>query len=832
MKKMASLPIGSNKILEVHTKSVSLVIKSKKKQAFVDESLVMSQNSSVEVTAANIGRLKIDNCGIDNTYDETTQSLIKVEVPPLFFEQTDYEIVIQSKDGKPVSFWHENQRIREKISTVIDENPGLISGIVNFGNNVGFSDFEIMHDGHTSLIVRLEVYPSKISYKEDYKMMLEDISEEIYSAVIDFLQKTYEWISIGNSRESVPALFFQIISTIFDRYMKAAKTIIASPHHKLMVEHQVMPAHKARKTDAMSEKWLAKHPEYVKRTTNGINAEKVLAVRKQITYDTTENQFTKFILNSTIKQLNEFKKRYINTADSVDETVVAKADYMISSIKHSVSSSFLEEVSEYKATQSMSLVFGMAPGYRELYKYYLMLQRGLSINGDVFKMSMKDTAQLYEYWCFIKLVSIMKKKNYKLFTDDVIKVSNKGITVTLVKGQASEVKFINPRTGEKISLTYNPSERNTPTVNQKPDNVLTLEKIGAEREYKYVFDAKYRIESNPDAYYPDSNIGPKLDDINTMHRYRDSIVYSDSGSQFMFKKEMFGAYVLFPYADEEQYKAHHFYKSIDTVNIGGLPFLPGATTLVEKMLEELIADSDESAFERASLPAGIEKRLSQVDWSQYDVLVGSFGSMEQFNINIDKRFYYVPARVFDRSHLPIRYVALYQSANMFKNDAGIRYYGEVLTTSKVKRKDIPVTMKRNNGDEDYYAFRVREWKSLPTPITVKDEGVREPRYTNMFLLEHCTQSYELFNIHSDAQYRLLHELKRMFSDATVNANSKAEPIYQVDNGKSIWVHEGYFDILNENGERLFDPPLRISDFARHPRSYFSMIAEKMENKTD
>ena len=48
---MASLPIGSNKILEVHTKSVSLVIKSKKKQAFVDESLVMSQNSSVEVTA-------------------------------------------------------------------------------------------------------------------------------------------------------------------------------------------------------------------------------------------------------------------------------------------------------------------------------------------------------------------------------------------------------------------------------------------------------------------------------------------------------------------------------------------------------------------------------------------------------------------------------------------------------------------------------------------------------------------------------------------------------------------------------------------------------------
>jgi predicted component of viral defense system (DUF524 family) len=341
---------------------------------------------------------------------------------PLFFEQTDYEIVIQSKDGKAVTFWHENPRIREKIGLVIDDNPGLISGIVNFGNNVGYSDFEVMYDGQKHLILRLEVFPSKISYKEDYKLMLEDISNEIYSAVIDFLQKTYEWISIGTGGESTPALFFQIISTIYERYMRAAKTIISSPHHKLAVEHQVMPAYKARRTDARSEKWLVNHPEYVQKRADGIFAVKVLAVRKQITYDTTENQFAKFILNSTVNQLQDFKKRYIESAENVDDVVVNKATAMISSIKRVISTSFLEWVLEYKATQSMSLVFEMAPGYRELYKYHLMLKRGLSINGDVFKVSMKDTAQLYEYWCFIKLVSIMKKQDYRLFTDDVIKV--------------------------------------------------------------------------------------------------------------------------------------------------------------------------------------------------------------------------------------------------------------------------------------------------------------------------------------------------------------------------------------------------------------------------
>ena len=168
---MASLPTGSNKILEVHTESVSVVIKSKKSQVFIDPDVIMSQDSTVDITAINLRRVKIYPCDIDADYESSSQSCVQLAVAPLFFEQTDYEIVIQSKDGKAVTFWHENPRIREKIDLVTDENLGLISGIVNFGNNVGYSDFEIMHDGHKHLILRIEVFPSKISYKEDYKLI-------------------------------------------------------------------------------------------------------------------------------------------------------------------------------------------------------------------------------------------------------------------------------------------------------------------------------------------------------------------------------------------------------------------------------------------------------------------------------------------------------------------------------------------------------------------------------------------------------------------------------------------------------------------------------------
>ena len=75
---------------------------------------------------------------------------------------------------------------------------------------------------------------------------------------------------------------------------------------------------------------------------------------------------------------------------------------------------------------------------------------------------------------------------------------------------------------------------------------------------------------------------------------------------------MFGAYVLFPYANEREYTDHKFYRSIETVNIGGLPFLPGATSLVEELLSELITESKESAFERATLPRGIERMLARL----------------------------------------------------------------------------------------------------------------------------------------------------------------------------------------------------------------------------
>ncbi|MDO4805501.1 MAG: nuclease domain-containing protein [Lachnospiraceae bacterium] len=218
--------------------------------------------------------------------------------------------------------------------------------------------------------------------------------------------------------------------------------------------------------------------------------------------------------------------------------------------------------------------------------------------------------------------------------------------------------------GERIELFYNPrygrssnqendGKSQAATTPQKPDNVLSLtkripgkngSKKGNGQQYEYVFDAKYRIGADADYKARHQGLeGPKEEDINTMHRYRDAIVYdmnrnaaasndavrnmldagagAGDGIPGPFDRTMFGAYVLFPYSDEEKYKQHDFYKSIETVNIGGFPFLPSATNMVRNFLEELISDTAESAFERATLPRGIEEKLARVDWKKRDVLI-------------------------------------------------------------------------------------------------------------------------------------------------------------------------------------------------------------------
>lgn len=810
---MDLLHTGSDELIYIQTEKVNVTVKGQATHPSFQNVEISDEESILKVHSIDTfemtvrGETVIDGV---NTYS--------LNLAPIFYEQQRYEIIIEAKDGS-VEFWHDNINIRNKV-TKVGRNNQILSGVINFGNEIGLSDLVIKLDGYNYLRLVAEVFPTKISYKEDYKNIIADVTSEVYNLVFDFLKKTYlgyrQNDTIGNS----PVEFFAVINHIFSEFVKSADMILAQPHHILETTHQVLPSHKIKQIDSRAINWIEKHPDQATYINGNVAVSRTMAVKKQVTYDTKENRLTKYILQSTVRKLHGFKNNYLKLLRGTDEEIIKKIDLMISQINRRLNSSFLAEVDPQPETASMSLVFSMASGYRDLYKYYLMLLHGLTITGDVFNISIKDLAILYEYWCFIKLNSLMKER-YQLLSQDIIKVQGNGLFVSLVKGSGSKVKYHDPKSGDIVTLSYNPKEISVPTVSQKPDNVLRLEKKGAENDYEYVFDAKYRINpALPGSDYYSSishEPGPEVSDINTMHRYRDAIVYNNGANPY--ERTMFGAYVLFPYNNENEYKNHRFYKSIEKVNIGGLPFLPSATGLVEDMLDSLVADSPESAFERATLPIGIENKLAKVDWSVRDVLIGDLRNKTQLDICLKHRFYHIPARRIKDADLPIHYIAIYQSNNLFGKESGIRYYGEVLKTQLVPRKDINEIP---SGKTDlYYRFEVKDWKQLPIPIKVKESY--KLFFTNLFLLEHSKEVPELM-ISSEEEFRLYNELKRLAGDAQINDESVNLSFKY--NGALIAFEDGYIVIYSN--ERIVDR-YSITDFSKYPNSVFGKIKSSIMN---
>ena len=139
---MASLPTGSNKILEVQSGNIYVVIKAKNLHPNLTNESISKQSSALRITGFDVSSVKVlGEEKIAEGSGAVGMSSHNIHIAPIFFEQTDYEIIVKSTDGKSVSLWHENYTVRDKMSPVTNSDD-LISGIVNFGNSEGFSEFE------------------------------------------------------------------------------------------------------------------------------------------------------------------------------------------------------------------------------------------------------------------------------------------------------------------------------------------------------------------------------------------------------------------------------------------------------------------------------------------------------------------------------------------------------------------------------------------------------------------------------------------------------------------------------------------------------------------
>ena len=516
-----------------------------------------------------------------------------VPAPATFFDNADYPIWIEFKDYvKDAQFGSILQNDNDRFSF----RRHILAGFINYKNEIGRSEIQIIYkvDKETRTFrFGFEVLSTKLDYHEHWRTIVEDIEREYRMLSLDYMRRTFHGFSPDQNGEHPDIVWWSVFEGEQQKFIKACKSIIDRPRHRLHGEEVYLRADKLKQTPHNIENRLAEHrkePAYLYRVEQHI-----------LSNDTQENRFLKFALHQISKRYEDLRQR-IEAVKTVSGTMKSAMLATSETLKRLQHHPFFRTIGRFKGISQESMVLQKATGYSQVYRTWNLLRRAYSLNDGLYRLQTKDIATLYEIWCFIEVSHIVKAQLH--LDDEDVEHRNRmemnGIfSWELGKGEHSRILFRKDGV-ELAELVYNPKNADTendnvgmkdlvvPTVPQKPDIVLQLTKNDLQQGMKmtYLFDAKYRIDGK------DKGVDvPPEDAINQMHRYRDAIYYKDYDANAL-KKEVIGGYILFPGDGEPNDVAvSKFYKTIKEVNIGAFPLRPKDVEnrkLLENFIDELI----------------------------------------------------------------------------------------------------------------------------------------------------------------------------------------------------------------------------------------------------
>ena len=516
-----------------------------------------------------------------------------VPAPATFFDNADYPIWIEFKDYvKDAQFGSILQNDNDRFSF----RRHILAGFINYKNEIGRSEIQIIYkvDKETRAFrFGFEVLSTKLDYHEHWRTIVEDIEREYRMLSLDYMRRTFHGFSPDQNGEHPDIVWWSVFEGEQQKFIKACKSIIDRPRHRLHGEEVYLRADKLKQTPQNIENRLAEHrkePAYLYRVEQHI-----------LSNDTQENRFLKFALHQISKRYEDLRQRIeaVKTASGTMKSAMLATSETLKRLQHHP---FLRTIGRFKGISQESMVLQKATGYSQVYRTCNLLRRAYSLNDGLYRLQTKDIATLYEIWCFIEVSHIVKAQLH--LDDEDVEHRNRmemnGIlSWELGKGEHSRILFRKDGV-ELAELVYNPKNADkenddvgmkglvVPTVPQKPDIVLQLTKNDLQQGMKmtYLFDAKYRIDGK------DKGVDvPPEDAINQMHRYRDAIYYKDYDANAL-KKEVIGGYILFPGDGEPNDVAvSKFYKTIKEVNIGAFPLRPKDAEnrkLLENFIDELI----------------------------------------------------------------------------------------------------------------------------------------------------------------------------------------------------------------------------------------------------
>jgi len=523
---------------------------------------------------------------------------------PLLFEQTDYNLYLCAKGKGRLSILHRDPLITRDISA---EGGGrIMHGYVNFGSQVGRSEFTVLIDGKPEFSFEVEVFPAKLDYFTDYREILAEVQEMLTGLALEYLRATFQMGLGFRVPQPTHVEWLSLLRHVMDELERALRYIAAKPVRGLSREPAVVRVEKVKRVDAMVRSVLrrGKGTGAVLELGEGLRVrERVEEYRARTVLDTPEHRWIARqmkLVHQRIRLLRHQEWQRLQEGGGKTERgrqVIRELDRLDERIALLCRLEPLAAAGDTLPPGFVSLQLLAAPGYREAYRAFLLLSLGLRLEGGLIRLSVKELSQLYEYWCYLALLRLISEETGRAIpAHELFSVRQRGLQVLLQKGRTGSVTF-EGGSGRRVKVVYNPRfQGDYILIPQQPDMLITLE----DPEWPVMhllLDAKYRVDFSPEYVQKYASPGPPEDALNVLHRYRDAIVenarLSEGGEGP--ERTIVHAAAVFPYREpsEGDYKKSLLWRSLEKIGIGAVPLLPGEEAYLREWLRKALGRGGE-----------------------------------------------------------------------------------------------------------------------------------------------------------------------------------------------------------------------------------------------
>lgn len=389
--------------------------------------------------------------------------------------------------------------------------------------------------------------------RNDFDNMVREVLEDTFA--LFSLSAFRKGIARQPGNKAPPLARLEFLRSRIEEIIQTVETISRAPRHFLQAEQITLPSHRAiRATGPEILKSFRTgvirteivRPSRLPAVLGGRLPAKITVRQRRNSVDIPEHRQIKACLRSWASWLSAVADVLTKTSRTGDPEMLTTSGYWSVRTRHiarrlsdAANSGFMGEVSDGPAMLQMSSLFRNDPVYSRFYRLWQDMNLGLaSLFGDFLQMPLARTYELYELWCFLRLLRAAIQEYGPVDVD----LSNLFIT-DATGGVTISARAVNVPIGPGKVLSFQRQYREywlesdgegSFSRTMVPDVVLAGTGFDCTPGRRVIIlDAKYRINEGLN------------EALNSIHTYRDALIQEVSGGKT--EGLVTAAYLLTPY---------------------------------------------------------------------------------------------------------------------------------------------------------------------------------------------------------------------------------------------------------------------------------------------